>query len=406
MACVSQAMPSAIPSDKKLEAKVEKTLSKMTLDEKIGQMTELSIDVLGEWKDGEFQLNKEKVYNAIAKYKVGSVLNSPGPVAQTPQKWQEIIGTIQELSMKEIGIPCIYGLDQNHGTTYTLGGILFPQNINLGASFNPQLAHDAAVVTAYETRAANCPWTYSPTVDMARDPRWSRVWESYGEDCLVNAVMGSAAVHGFQGDDPNHIPADRIATSVKHYMGYSQARTGKDRTPAYIPVSELREKCFAPFKACVEAGALTIMVNSGSVNGVPVHANKELLTVWLKEELGWDGMLVSLLGGHSPVGMLVTDWADINNLYTREHVAADKKEAIEIAINAGIDMAMEPYDLNFCTLLKELVEEGRVPMSRIDDAVRRILRLKYRLGLFDTPVTNLKDYPEFASGLQRSLRCC
>lgn len=384
MACVSQAMPSAIPSDKKLEAKVEKTLSKMTLDEKIGQMTELSIDVLGEWKDGEFQLNKEKVYNAIAKYKVGSVLNSPGPVAQTPQKWQEIIGTIQELSMKEIGIPCIYGLDQNHGTTYTLGGILFPQNINLGASFNPQLAHDAAVVTAYETRAANCPWTYSPTVDMARDPRWSRVWENYGEDCLVNAVMGSAAVRGFQGDDPNHIPADRIATSVKHYMGYSQARTGKDRTPAYIPVSELREKCFAPFKACVEAGALTIMVNSGSVNGVPVHANKELLTVWLKEELGWDGMLV-------------TDWADINNLYTREHVAADKKEAIEIAINAGIDMAMEPYDLNFCTLLKELVEEGRVPMSRIDDAVRRILRLKYRLGLFDTPVTNLKDYPEFAS---------
>lgn len=384
MACVSQAMPSAIPSDKKLEAKVEKTISKMTLDEKIGQMTELSIDVLGEWKDGEFQLNKEKVYNAIAKYKVGSVLNSPGPVAQTPQKWQEIIGTIQELSMKEIGIPCIYGLDQNHGTTYTLGGILFPQNINLGASFNPQLAHDAAVVTAYETRAANCPWTYSPTVDMARDPRWSRVWENYGEDCLVNAVMGSAAVRGFQGDDPNHIPADRIATSVKHYMGYSQARTGKDRTPAYIPVSELREKCFAPFKACVEAGALTIMVNSGSVNGVPVHANKELLTVWLKEELGWDGMLV-------------TDWADINNLYTREHVAADKKEAIEIAINAGIDMAMEPYDLNFCTLLKELVEEGRVPMSRIDDAVRRILRLKYRLGLFDTPVTNLKDYPEFAS---------
>lgn len=384
MACVSQAMPSAIPSDKKLEAKVEKTLSKMTLDEKIGQMTELSIDVLGEWKDGEFQLNKEKVYNAIAKYKVGSVLNSPGPVAQTPQKWQEIIGTIQELSMKEIGIPCIYGLDQNHGTTYTLGGILFPQNINLGASFNPQLAHDAAVVTAYETRAANCPWTYSPTVDMARDPRWSRVWENYGEDCLVNAVMGSAAVRGFQGDDPNHIPADRIATSVKHYMGYSQARTGKDRTPAYIPVSELREKCFAPFKACVEAGALTIMVNSGSVNGVPVHANKELLTVWLKEELGWDGMLV-------------TDWADINNLYTREHVAADKKEAIEIAINAGIDMAMEPYDLNFCTLLKELVEEGRVPMSRIDDAVRRILRLKYRLGLFDTPMTNLKDYPEFAS---------
>ena len=390
IACVSQAMSPAIRQDKDIEEKIEKTLSRMTLEEKIGQMTELSIDVLGEWKDGEFRLDRDKLHNAIAKFKVGSVLNAPGPIAQTPEKWQEIIGLIQEVSMKEIGIPCIYGLDQNHGTTYTLGGTLFPQNINIGASFNPQLAYDAARVTAYETRAANCPWTYSPTVDMARDPRWPRVWENYGEDCLVNAIMGSAAVRGFQGDDPNHIPSDRIATSVKHYMGYSQARTGKDRTPAYIPVSELREKCFAPFKACVEAGALTIMVNSGSVNGVPMHADKELLTGWLKEGLGWDGMLV-------------TDWADINNLYTREHVAADKKEAIEIAINAGIDMAMEPYDLDFCTLLKELVEEHRVPMSRIDDAVRRVLRLKYRLGLFDTPVTRMKDFPEFASEAHKAL---
>lgn len=390
IACVSQAVSPAIRPDKEIERKIENTLGRMTLEEKIGQMTELSIDVLGEWKDGEFRLDRDKLHNAIAKFKVGSVLNAPGPIAQTPEKWQEIIGLIQEVSMKEIGIPCIYGLDQNHGTTYTLGGTLFPQNINIGASFNPQLAYDAARVTAYETRAANCPWTYSPTVDMARDPRWPRVWENYGEDCLVNAIMGSAAVRGFQGDDPNHIPSDRIATSVKHYMGYSQARTGKDRTPAYIPVSELREKCFAPFKACVEAGALTIMVNSGSVNGVPMHADKELLTGWLKEGLGWDGMLV-------------TDWADINNLYTREHVAADKKEAIEIAINAGIDMAMEPYDLDFCTLLKELVEEHRVPMSRIDDAVRRVLRLKYRLGLFDTPVTRMKDFPEFASEAHKAL---
>lgn len=384
IACLGQAMPAAIPQDKAVEAVVEKTLSGMTLDEKIGQMTELSIDVLGDWKDGEFFLNKDKLHNAIANYKVGSILNAPGTVAQSREKWQEIIGMIQNMSMKEIGIPCIYGLDQNHGTTYTLEGTLFPQNINLGASFNPQLAYDAARVTAYETRAANCPWTYSPTVDMARDPRWSRVWENYGEDCLVNAVMGSQAVRGFQGDDPNHIPADRIATSVKHYMGYSQARTGKDRTPAYIPASELREKCFAPFKACVEAGALTVMVNSGSINGVPVHSSYELLTQWLKEDLSWDGMLI-------------TDWADISNLYTREHVAANKKEAIKIAINAGIDMAMEPYDLNFCTLLKELVEEGEVPMSRIDDAVRRVLRLKYRLGLFDKPNTYSQDYPDFAS---------
>lgn len=383
-ACSKQAVPTAIPEDAKIEQQVEELLSEMDLDAKIGQMTELAIDVLGETINGEFQLDEAKLHKAIAEYKVGSFLNAPGPVAQSPEKWNEIIGRIQELSMAEIGIPCIYGLDQNHGTTYTLGGTLFPQNINMGAAFNPDLTYEAARVTAYETRASNCPWTYSPTVDMARDPRWPRVWENYGEDCLVNAIMGSTAVRGFQGDDPNHIPADRIATSVKHYMGYSMPRTGKDRTPAYIFVSELREKCFAPFKACVEAGALTIMVNSGSINGKPVHADRELLTQWLKEDLGWDGMLI-------------TDWADINNLYTREHVAADKKEAIEMAINAGIDMAMEPYDLNYCTLLKELVQEKKIPMSRIDDAVRRVLRLKFRLGLFDHPNTLLKDYPLFGS---------
>lgn len=382
--CSMQAAASVRKKDVRTEQKIEKVLSKMTLDEKIGQMTELSIDVLGSVVNGEFQLNKDKLHEAIGKFKVGSVLNAPGPVAQSREKWQEIIGEIQSVSMKEIGIPCIYGLDQNHGTTYTLDGTFFPQNINVGASFNPQLAYEAARITAYETRASNCPWTYSPTVDMARDPRWPRVWENYGEDCLVNSIMGSFAVRGFQGDDPNNIPADRIATSVKHYMGYSMSRTGKDRTPAYIPISELREKCFAPFKECVEAGALTIMVNSGSINGVPVHANYDLLTQWLKEDLKWDGMLV-------------TDWADINNLYTREHIAADKKEAIQIAINAGIDMAMEPYDLNFCTLLKELVQEGKVPMSRIDDAVRRVLRLKFRLGLFDRPNTQSADYPLFGS---------
>ena len=381
---VQAATPVSLTKDTEIEKKVEATLAGMTLEEKVGQMTELSIDVLGNVVGGEFKLDKEKVKNAIGKYKVGSVLNAPGPVAQSREKWKEIIGYIQEVSMKEIGIPCIYGLDQTHGTTYTLGGTLFPQNINLGASFNPELTYESAVITAYETRASNCPWTYSPTVDMARDPRWSRVWENYGEDCLINAIMGSEAVRGFQGDDPNHIPEDRVAASVKHYLGYSMSRTGKDRTPAYISESDLREKCFAPFKACVEIGALTIMVNSASINGVPVHANKQLLTEWLKEDLAWDGMLI-------------TDWADINNLYTREKVAANKKEAIEIAINAGIDMAMEPYDLDFCTLLKELVEEGRVPMSRIDDAVRRILRLKYRLGLFDNPNTDYKDYPKFGS---------
>ncbi len=383
-ACSMQAAGVAIPSDPDIEAAVERTLSKMSLDEKIGQMTELSIDVLGDWKDGEFFLDPQKLHEAIAVYKVGSVLNAPGgPTAQTPAKWEKLIGQIQEVSMKEIGIPCIYGLDQNHGTTYTLGGVLFPQNINVGASFNPTLARRAAEITAYETRAANCPWTYSPTVDLTRDPRWSRVWENYGEDPLVNAIMGVQQVKGFQGDNPNKIGRHNIATSVKHYLGYGAPRTGKDRTPAYISPSDLREKFFEPYRACIEAGALTVMVNSGSINGRPVHANNELLTKWLKEDLNWDGMIV-------------TDWADINNLYTREYVAHDKKEAIEMAINAGIDMSMEPYDLNFCTLLKELVNEGRVSQERIDDAARRVLRLKYRLGLFDTPNTYPKDYADFA----------
>ena len=375
-ACSIQAAGVAIPSDPDIEAAVERTLSKMSLDEKIGQMTELSIDVLGDWKDGEFFLDPQKLHEAIAVYKVGSVLNAPGgPTAQTPAKWEKLIGQIQEVSMKEIGIPCIYGLDQNHGTTYTLGGVLFPQNINVGASFNPTLARRAAEITAYETRAANCPWTYSPNVDLTRDPRWSRVWENYGEDPLVNAIMGVQQVKGFQGDNPNKIG--------RHNLGYGAPRTGKDRTPAYISPSDLREKFFEPYRACIEAGALTVMVNSGSINGRPVHANNELLTKWLKEDLNWDGMIV-------------TDWADINNLYTREYVAHDKKEAIEMAINAGIDMSMEPYDLNFCTLLKELVNEGRVSQERIDDAARRVLRLKYRLGLFDTPNTYPKDYADFA----------
>ena len=376
------AVSPAIPRDARLEQRVDSVLAKMTLDEKIGQMTELAIDVLGTGTGNDFVLDEAKLRDIVSKYKIGSFLNAPGPIALSPQKWNEIIARINRVSIEVMGIPTIYGLDQNHGTTYTLGGTLFPQNINIGASFNPTLSHDAAVITAYETRASNCPWTYSPTVDMARDPRWPRVWENYGEDPLVNAVMGAAAVRGFQGPDPNHIGRDFIATSTKHYMGYSMARTGKDRTPAYISMQDLREKCFEPFKACVEAGTLTIMANSGSINGMPVHASRELLTGWLKEDLNWDGMIV-------------TDWADINNLYTRERVAADKKEAIKIAINAGIDMTMEPYDTSFCTLLRELVEEGEVPMSRIDDAARRVIRLKMRLGLFDLSDTYLASYPKF-----------
>ncbi len=381
---VAQAAP-AIPRDEAIESKVQETLARMTLDEKIGQMTELTLDVCGRFDEkGNFIVDDSRLDEIIGKYKVGSILNAPGNTAQTPEAWKRIIGAIQEKSMSTMGIPCIYGLDQNHGTTYTAGGTFFPQNINVAATFNTELARQAAEITAYETRASSAPWTYSPTLDLGRDPRWPRMWENYGEDALVNAEMGAAVVRGFQGDDPNHIGPENIAVSLKHYLGYGVPFSGKDRTPAVISVSDLREKHFAPYLAAVRAGALSVMVNSSSVNGVPVHASHELLTGWLKEGLNWDGVIV-------------TDWADINNLYTREHVAADKKEAIKMAINAGIDMAMEPYSLDYCALLKELVEEGEVPMSRIDDAAARVIRMKYRLGLFDNPVTDRNDYPEFAS---------
>ena len=364
---------------------LEQLLQRMTLDEKIGQMLQLNIDGLGEGSGDDFKLDEQKLHEAIATYKVGSILNTPGPVAMSTKRWQELVSRIQEVSMKEIGIPCLYGLDMNHGATYTQGATFFPQNINMGATFNPALTQEAGRITAYETRASDCPWTFCPTVDLSRDPRWPRVWENFGEDALVNAVMGSAAVRGFQGDDRNHVDAFHIAACGKHYLGYGSPRTGKDRTPAYMPESEVREKCFAPFKAMVEAGLLSVMVNSGSINGQPVHASHKYLTEWLKEGLNWDGMIV-------------TDWSDINNLYKREHVARDKKDAIRIAINAGIDMSMDPYDLQFCTLLKELVQEGKVSQSRIDDAVRRILLLKYRLGLFDQPNTGKgKAYADFGS---------
>lgn len=374
----------AIPRDKNIEKKVEETLSRMTLDEKIGQMTELAIDLIcHRGPDGKLVYHPGMLDSIIGKYKVGSILNAPQH-SLTPQEWNEVIGKIQEASMREIGIPCIYGLDQNHGTTYTTGGTLFPQNISVAATFNPALAEEAAAITAYETKASACPWTYSPTVDLVRVASWPRVWENFGEDPLLSGKMGAAQIRGFQGKDPNHIGKDKIATSVKHYMAYSTPFSGKDRTPAYVSEADLREKHFAPYKDCIEAGALTVMVNSSSINGVPTHANKRLLTDWLKNDLQWDGMIV-------------TDWADIHNLYNRDKIAADYKEAIMLAINAGIDMSMTPYDVQFCTLLKELVEEGKVSQQRIDDAVKRIIRFKLRLGLFETPSTNPKDYPLFAS---------
>ena len=433
-AIIVQAQKPAIPRDAALEARVEKTLAKMTLDEKIGQMLELNLDIIGkmtvenakvdrekvrsvmqqygrseaEIKDllkmtdqqiidrlGSFpvdiyqgdtkrvwKLNEEMLDTLISKWKVGSILNAPGTKAPTVAQWQEWIKLIQKKSMKYLGIPDIYGLDHNHGVTYVQGGTLFPQPINLGASFNTELARRGAEITAYESRAANCPWVYNPVVDLSRDPRWPRVYESFGEDAIVNSKMVVAEIKGYQGDDNNHIDQYHVGTSTKHYFAYGGPWTGKDRTPAYLSPQMIREKYFEPFKAAALAGTLTMMVNSASVNGVPVHASYEYLTKWLKEDLQWDGFLV-------------TDWADINNLFSREHVAKDKKDAIRIAINAGIDMSMDPYSVEFCILLKELVQEGKVKMSRIDDAVRRILRAKYRLGLFEKPNTGGKGFEKF-----------
>ena len=422
--------------DAKLEAKVEKTLSKMTLDEKIGQMLELNLDVMGKMTFENAKVDREKVRSVlqqygrpesevnamlkmtdqeiidklgnypvdiyqgetkriwklnetmldtlISKWKVGSILNAPGTRAPSVEQWQEWIQLIQQKSMKYLGIPDIYGLDHNHGVTYTQGGTLFPQPINLGATFNTELARIGAEITAYESRAANCPWVYNPVVDLSRDPRWPRVYESFGEDAIVNSKMVVAEIKGYQGDDPNHIDQFHVGTSTKHYFAYGAPWTGKDRTPAYLSPQMIREKYFEPFKQAALAGTLTMMVNSASINGVPVHASYEYLTKWLKEDLGWDGFLV-------------TDWADINNLFSREKVAKDKKDAIRIAINAGIDMSMDPYSVEFCVLLKELVNEGKVKMSRIDDAVCRILRAKYRLGLFDKPNTGGKGFEKFGS---------
>ena len=383
LAYTASANVPVIKSDPKIEAQVEQTLKKLTLEEKVGQMMELVTDLFGaNDKNGVFYIDEHKTDSILSRYKIGSILNAPNTCAPTAKQWEKYIAQIQKISMKRIGIPCVFGLDQNHGSTYTQGGTLFPQNINVAASFNREIARRSAEATAYETRAVSVPWTYSPTVDLGRDARWPRIWENFGEDCYLSSEMGKAMVYGFQGEDPNNIDQYHIATSMKHFMGYGVPWTGKDRTPAYISPADLREKHFAPFLAGLQAGALTVMVNSASVNGMPMHANKDILTGWLKEETGWDGVLI-------------TDWADINNLYTREMVAKDKKDALRIAINAGIDMIMEPYSCDACGYLVELVKEGKIPMSRIDDACRRVLRMKYRLDLFKNPTQKLKNYPKF-----------
>jgi len=382
--CDNKVKP-AIEPDREIEGKIEKILSKMTLEEKVGQMSQITITVFqNEDENGNPQWIPAMLDSVIAKYKVGSILNVISARAQTRELTAGMIKELQEKSMKEIGIPCLYGLDQIHGASYIADATLFPQEINVAATFNREHAFNMGEVTAYESRAALNPWSFSPTLDLGRDPRWPRLWESYGESEYLQAEMGVAQTLGMQGTDPNHVGPYNMAVCIKHYMAYGVPVSGRDRTPSSVTDGDMRERYFEPFKECVQAGALSLMVNSSSNEGLPFHANYEYLTKWLKEDLNWDGMIV-------------TDWADIDNLYTRERIATSRKDAVRLAINAGIDMAMIPNDWQFCKDLIELVNEGAVPMERIDDAVRRVLRLKFRLGLFDNPNWDLDKYEKFGS---------
>ena len=370
----------AIPADKEIEANVQKLLKQMTIEEKAGQMMQITVGRLIDPATGK--LSEEAMQNIFGKYKVGSILNTYNDHAYDRQFTAEFITELQNKSMELIGIPMIYGLDMIHGASYLTDATLFPQEINLGATFNPEYARIMGEAMAYETRAAMCPWIFSPVMDLTRTSLWPRNWESWGEDPYMQSVMAATEVEAAQGSDPNHVDNQHVAVSIKHYMAYGAPASGKDRTPAYISMSDLREKYFEPFRASIGKGALTVMANSASINGVPTHANHTLLTGWLKEGLNWDGMIV-------------TDWADIDNLYTREKVAVDKKDALRIGINAGIDMIMDPYDPTACDLIVELANEGGIPMSRIDDAVARVLRLKYRLGLFENPTWDVSNYADF-----------
>ncbi len=370
---------SAIPEDKAVESKVESVLKKMTIEEKVGQMVQLTA---GAFCTDDL-VDTAKVRHLVKEYKIGSFLNTFGPTSRPRAVTAEQIKKIQDITMEELGIPMVYGLDMIHGATYLDDATFYPQEVNLAATFDRSYAEMMGKVIAYESRAAMTPWVFSPVMDLSRNPSWPRVWESWGEDPYLQSEMSVAEVIGAQGTDPNHIGLENVAVSIKHYLGYGAAATGKDRTPAYIAPDDLREKYFRPFKDCMQAGALTMMVNSASINSVPVHASHEYLTEWAKEQLKWDGMAV-------------TDWADINNLYTREHIAADRKEAVALGINAGIDMIMDPYDPEVCKDIIAAVNEKMIPMSRIDDAVRRVLRLKVRLGLFENPVWNVDNYDKFA----------
>lgn len=370
---------------------VEELLSKMTLEEKVGQMAQVTLDVItkGESEfvsDEPLELDMTIVRKAILEYHVGSILNTANNRARTREVWHTLISQIQDVAVKEsrLGIPVIYGIDAIHGTTYTAGATFFPQQIAQAATWNKDLVRRGAEITAYETRASSIPWNFSPVLDLGRDPRFPRMWETFGEDPFLAKSLGVEMIKGYEGQANDVGNPVHVASTLKHFLGYSVPVSGKDRTPAFIPEIELREKHIPVFEAAIKAGAHSVMVNSGIINGEPVHASYDLLTKLLKEELEFDGVVV-------------TDWKDIENLHDRDKVALSQKEAVRMAINAGIDMSMIPYNFKFCDYLVELVKEGKVSMERIDDAVRRILTLKHKLRLFEKPVTDYEDYPKFGS---------
>ena len=359
---------------------IEALLKQMTLEEKVGQMTQLTLGMIVSGRDQDVKIDPAKLVKAVGKYGVGSFLNVSDQ-ALTIDKWHEIIGEIQRASSKtRLKIPNIYGIDSIHGATYVRDATLFPQEIGMAATWNPILMQRAAEITAMETRAAAIPWSFSPVLDIGRQPLWPRFWETFGEDPYLAKVMGAAFIRGLEGDD---LKSDKhVAASLKHYMGYSFPLTGRDRTSAWIPENYLREYFLPTFDTAVKAGARTVMTNSAEINGIPGHINKHVLTDILKGELNFDGFVV-------------TDWEDIKKLVTFWKVAADEKEATRMAIMAGNDMSMVPLDYSFADILVDLVKEKKVPMTRIDDAVRRILRVKYDLGLFDDPMLGQKARSNF-----------
>jgi beta-glucosidase len=361
--------------------KIEDLLKKMTLEEKVGQMTQLTIEMIVTGRDQNVKIDPAKLDKAIGKYGVGSILNVADQ-ALTVDRWHEIIGQIQDAARKtRLGIPVIYGIDSIHGANYVQGATLFPQEIGMAATYNPELMRRAAEITAIETRAAGIPWSFSPVLDLGRNALWPRFWETFGEDPYLAKVMGVAFVRGLEGADV--ASDDSVASSLKHYMGYSFPLTGRDRTPAWIPENYLREYFLPPFETAVKAGARTIMINSGEINGVPGHVNKQILTDILRTELGFKGFVVS-------------DWEDIKKLVTMWRIAGTEKEATRMSVMAGIDMSMVPLDYSFADHLIALVKEGAVPQTRIDEAVRRILRVKFELGLFEKPGPNAALKAKFA----------